>query len=511
MMRFAGRRVATTTVYTPVRVPASCVFASPIGPMCRLGQRWCATTTSASPASTPSHAAASASPATPASPPPPPPLTAEERAAFCAPPTVVTASSFEQVVMQSQLAMCLTYHVDNTRCRTFLPRIEETVNEMNIRCRHRWLSLMLVDADRNPSLAGAFSVERVKLPITYFVFSGTIIDQVNGAVPKERLQAILARFMEYYQEQKGVDLIDHGFAQSAKAEAITEALSTQELEGKLEWTLLSKERDWSNHAAVKDLVTKATAAADKDLRELQDAVGMNVKRIDPADLFGCYYSKPAYIASARVAFFGALAAVVDPGVAADDAAALLRKSLADYKHGMARPAVRFAACVAQLRLAERTAAQLLGAAAAQTRDDASNNGSGADAAAAEESCAAALADVAKWVRAVDAPGGLDGLFPQDTVNEMLASYRQLGLAVRRAGKPAGGGAAAAAAAAAAVDSSATSAAPPATPNAAASAAAVAHAKATQAVVGDCIRATLQLFPEDAKCNVARSRFSAMMH
>ena len=53
-----------------------------------------------------------------------------------------------------------------------------SVNELNIRCRHRWLSLMTVDADRNPSLAGAFSVERVKLPITYFVFSGR-----NTSVP----------------------------------------------------------------------------------------------------------------------------------------------------------------------------------------------------------------------------------------------------------------------------------------------------------------------------------------
>jgi len=37
------------------------------------------------------------------------------------------------------------------------------------------------------------------------------------------------------------------------------------------------------------------------------------------------------------------------------------------------------------------------------------------------------------------------------------------------------------------------------------------AKLIQLLIGDCIRATLQLFPDDQRCNMARSRFAAMMH
>lgn len=460
-----------------LRIPSSSASLFITAPQLYQTPKWCSTTPPTATTTTESKPTATEEQQqTPAS--TVPALTNEQRAAFCAPPTVVTASNFEQIVMQSQLAMCLTYHVDNTRCRQYLSRIEESVNEVNIRVRHRWLSLMTCDADRNPTLAGAFSIERVKLPITFFVYSGTIIDKVNGAVPKERLNSILLRFMEYYQEQKGVELEDHGFVQGAKVENITEAVSAQEYEGKLEWMLLSKERIWSNPKELHSIVDKGMIQAGKDLRELQDQVGLNVKKIDPSELFASYYSKPAYLAAAKMAFFRALIHVIDTENLStsknlQDVIKVVKDTINEFKHGMARPTVRAVACVAQLRLAERQAKEQLMSIpnAKMTKAETS-----------DETCVKSLELLPKWVQKIDTPGGLDGEFPQDTMDEMLVQYRQISMSVRKLSKQYKD-----------------------------DAELIEQVKLLQLLVGDCIRATLQLFPDDQRCNVARSRFAAMMH
>lgn len=410
-----------------------------------------------------------------------------ERAALLSPPTVVTSKNFEQLVLQSQLAICLTYHVDSTRSRQFLPRIEEAVGEMNVRARTRWLSLMTIDADRNPTLAGAFSVERAKLPITFFVYAGTIVDKINGAVPKERLGAILRRFMEYYQEQKGVELEDHGFMHGAKQESLAGALSTQEYEGKLDWLLLSKERAWAQPPTdARALATKAAEQAAKDLRELQDQVGMNFKKISDEELQERYYSKPAYAAAARIAFLSALIDIIDTTTVpnAAEASKALKKALDEHRNGMMRPAVRYAACVAQLRLAERGARELMQAAMADAQKTLAVS-SGSDPSIAQQ-CLLALNDVLRWVNLVDVPGGLDGEFPQGAVDEMLTKYRQLTVLCRKSQQQQQHQ----------QDGSSSSSVSP---------------KAVQALVGDCIRGTLQLFNDHAKCSAARARFSALLH
>ena len=96
---------------------------------------------------------------------------------------------------------------------------------------------------------------------------------------------------------------------------------------------------------------------------------------------------------------------------------------------------------------------------------------------------------------IDVPGGLDGEFPQVVMDEMLTSYRQSSMSVRLISKKLNSNS---------ISSNNGNQEENATEI-------IQDAKLIQQLIGDCIRATLQLFPDDQRCNVARSRFAAMMH
>ncbi|PWU99847.1 hypothetical protein C4B63_8g198 [Trypanosoma cruzi] len=140
------------------------------------------------------------------------------------------ASSFESEVIQSQQAICLVYYrPDSSSCNAYLTHAERLVSRLNreisdtdkkdgcdgekeksVPAQKAWLKLCTINADENRNLASAFSVERAKLPVTYFIMQGTIIDKVTGHVVESRLEGILRKFLEHYKQQMNVELMGGG-------------------------------------------------------------------------------------------------------------------------------------------------------------------------------------------------------------------------------------------------------------------------------------------------------------
>jgi hypothetical protein len=231
--------------------------------------------------------------------------------------TVATAGTFDTEVLQSMSALCVVFHTHSRACKAHIAELEATADRVNAASNYTWLKVVTVDSDRNSNLASAFSVERRKVPMTFFVCSGTIIDKVSGKdLPSERLQKIITRFRDYFQKTRGVELEDHGAFSGAKSEKLTEGATTDSLETRILEQLVgatqADARTAEGRAALQTdvlpLLTKARAQALKELEEVRTTVGVDVKRLDELQLTKLYYSSTQYVAAAHLAALEALLA-----------------------------------------------------------------------------------------------------------------------------------------------------------------------------------------------------------
>eukprot|EP00759_Apiculatamorpha_spiralis_P057350 PhF_6_TR8614/c0_g1_i2/m.13433 len=119
-------------------------------------------------------------------------------------PIAVTAATFDQHVLGSDLAVMLVYHSrDSATSQDYLnlaDSVSDTMNEPQP--KPRWLKYCTIDADQQPALAAAFDVQRTRLPVTYFVYGGTIIDRLTGSPTKEKLRECLHKFRVHYTNIK---------------------------------------------------------------------------------------------------------------------------------------------------------------------------------------------------------------------------------------------------------------------------------------------------------------------
>ncbi|KAH8612592.1 hypothetical protein ERJ75_000876900 [Trypanosoma vivax] len=241
------------------------------------------------------------------------------------------AASFESEVIQSQQAICLVYYrPDSSGCNAYLAHTERLVDKLNEETtgavsdtkaadtpsQRAWLKLCTINADENRNLASAFSVERAKLPVTYFIMQGTIIDKVVGQVAEPRLEGILRKFLEHYQKQMNVDLIAESPEKQnpLPAAATTDLLSgasTQYLQNRIMAALVGPEcirlpQESEKLDGLRKTIQQAKKKSICELQELRRELGVDVRRLSDEDMAARYFKSSQYIGAALLSGLEAL-------------------------------------------------------------------------------------------------------------------------------------------------------------------------------------------------------------
>ncbi|KAG5476437.1 hypothetical protein LSCM1_04142 [Leishmania martiniquensis] len=283
---------------------------------------------------------------------------------------VTNAANFEAEVLQSQQAICLIYYISNSNCSAYVAVAEKLVDAMNAQTagleasaststsgggpakavspartaevksppvseavnggapslasslvsaaaltempkKMEWLKLCTINADENRNLASAFSVQRAKLPITYFVLQGTIVDRVVGHISEARLSAILIRFLEHYQKEMNVDLLARqntlsearGTSVNPLPSAATADLlsgtSTTFLQDKIMNALVGADmirlpEEAEKLDGLRRTLQEAKKKAHSELQELHKQLGMDRRRLTDCEMQTRYFDAPQF-------------------------------------------------------------------------------------------------------------------------------------------------------------------------------------------------------------------------
>ncbi|EKG06619.1 hypothetical protein TCSYLVIO_002272 [Trypanosoma cruzi] len=285
------------------------------------------------------------------------------------------ASSFESEVIQSQQAICLVYYrPDSSSCNAYLTHAERLVSRLNreisdtdkkdgcdgekeksVPAQKAWLKLCTINADENRNLASAFSVERAKLPVTYFIMQGTIIDKVTGHVVESRLEGILRKFLEHYKQQMNVELMGGGSPEhqhplpAAVTADLLHGASTQYLQNRIMDALVGPERirlpeESEQLDGLRKTIQQAKKKAFDELQELRRELGVDVRRLSEEELTKRYHLSSQYIActvlSALEALFLARVHATIGNIAAENVIFALNAIQRDFSPVLADPTVR---------------------------------------------------------------------------------------------------------------------------------------------------------------------------
>lgn len=261
----------------------------------------------------------------------------------------VDSANFENEVLQSQQAICLVYHIDNSNCHSYLRHAEHLIDELNSNTtlrpnkpekkeeeesassnsqkkemqQHASLKFCTVNADENRNLASAFSVERAKLPITFFIMQGTIIDKVTGHIKENRLHHILLRFIEHYQKEMNVDLlvargkesaVSGGMSSPLPAASTTDLCSgttTPHMIQHLVSSLSGADRIHLPEEAdkldgLRKTIQETKRKAYGELVELRREIGLDVRNLSETEKETKYYRSASYNAMATISTLEAL-------------------------------------------------------------------------------------------------------------------------------------------------------------------------------------------------------------
>lgn len=242
----------------------------------------------------------------------------------------VSASNFEQSVLQSEQAICLVFYVENSNCRAYMRHAEKLADNLNKSTSlnkdgktdeqsYIWLKFCLCNADENRNLASVFSVERAKLPVTYFVMQGTIIDKAVGHVKEPRLESILLKFLEHYQKEMNVNLLVARGKESASngqgsplpaapAKDLLGGATTEYIVQSLMSSLTGSEmirlpEESEKMDGIRRTIQEAKKKAHNEILELRREIGMDIRNLSQQDLAVKYYRSPQFSA------FGAISAL----------------------------------------------------------------------------------------------------------------------------------------------------------------------------------------------------------
>eukprot|EP00331_Platyophrya_macrostoma_P000220 CAMPEP_0176406560 /NCGR_PEP_ID=MMETSP0127-20121128/941_1 /TAXON_ID=938130 /ORGANISM="Platyophrya macrostoma, Strain WH" /LENGTH=355 /DNA_ID=CAMNT_0017785703 /DNA_START=348 /DNA_END=1412 /DNA_ORIENTATION=- len=171
-----------------------------------------------------------------------------------------------------------------------------------------WLKLVVIDGDRNRNLASALSVQRAKLPTTFFLMQATIIDKLVGSVTEGRIETVLRKFSEHYHQSIGVDL--HSNKKSipiaaAMTSDLTSGAPTAFLQAKILASLVGKEmirlpEQAAELEGIKKMIQQTKQKAFAELADLHREIGMDVKRLSDEEMESKYFSNEVFKSAATL-------------------------------------------------------------------------------------------------------------------------------------------------------------------------------------------------------------------
>jgi hypothetical protein len=201
--------------------------------------------------------------------------------------------------------------------------IEESADEISRNKRSEktqkagsWLKVCQIDGDTNRNLASAFSVQRSKLPATFFIFCGTIVDRVSGTLTRDRIDSIFSKFLDYYAENTGVDFskLDDGASNVMCAptkRVLSDAVSALYRVDRLVASLVGPDRirlpeEAEKIDGLKKEVQDAKKAAFDDLYRLHQKHGLDVRKLSDEELDVLLFGTETFYAAAAVSGLEAL-------------------------------------------------------------------------------------------------------------------------------------------------------------------------------------------------------------
>ena len=243
----------------------------------------------------------------------------------------ISTANFDAEVLQSQSAVCLVFAVDDGKCRHHMTVLDETCERLNsstLTSRRgasqnhlahmepdgRWLKLCQIDGDANRNLASAFSVERSKLPVTFFIFLGTVVDRVSGPLSAERTENILTKFQEYYGENCGVDFSRKGpehFLHAPLKASLTDGATTKYRLNNLLGSLLGADRiklpeEIGKVDGLRKSIQEAKKAAFDELYRVHQKNGLDVRKASEVELERLLYGTDEFQVAAGISGLEAL-------------------------------------------------------------------------------------------------------------------------------------------------------------------------------------------------------------
>lgn len=175
-----------------------------------------------------------------------------------------------------------------------------------------WLKLCTINADKNRNLASAFSVERAKLPMTCFIMQGTIVDKVVGHISEVRLRSILYNFLTHYQKEMNVDLMAKSSGKYGETRGTASPLPSAErtdllgaganstyIKEKIYASLVGSEMislpDEAPHLdGLRRLIQDGKKKAHAELQELYKQLGMDVRKLSDTEMNTHYYKSTQF-------------------------------------------------------------------------------------------------------------------------------------------------------------------------------------------------------------------------
>lgn len=230
--------------------------------------------------------------------------------------TKADAKTFEPEVLQAQQAVCVVFHIpQNSACQQFLSTCDALSEQLNVEAGSNWLKVVAIDGDKNRNLASALSVERAKLPTSFFVMHATIVDKVIGNISDSRLETILRKFSEHYHTQLGIDLrggaaTENPMSAAATAD-LTSGASTTFLQTKIYASLVGADmiqlpQEAPQLEGIKKLLQQTKQKSFDELQHLHHSIGMDVKRLSDEEMEEKYFKNEVFKNAAMLSALEAL-------------------------------------------------------------------------------------------------------------------------------------------------------------------------------------------------------------
>jgi thioredoxin-like negative regulator of GroEL len=399
----------------------------------------------------------------------------------------IDAKSFETDVLQSQDAVCLMFYLpQNAACQQQLASCDAMVTKLNDENGSAWLKLCAVDGDKNRNLASALSVQRSKLPTSFFLMNATIIDRVSGNIPEARMSAILRKFQDHFNVMQGRYLNDQSTPLAAAATAdLTSGAPTAFLQSKIFSSLIGPEmiklpQEAAQMEGIKKLIQQTKEQAYRELQDLHKSIGMDVRKLSNEELMAQYFSTEVYKGAAVLASLEALFLARVYGSVGQLDAQLVNNALAavrrEFEMVLSDPLVRRVLSLVEVNLVRGKWREALPK--IQSKIAAGVEGSSSDEIASAQDDLAFFDAVMRWIEFVDGrqvfadpdASGASSDFPTQLLNDMFSAFRANVIRAKKDEK----------------------------------------AASRSADVRALLMALMHLFPKDPQSIAARSRLSSMM-